>query len=403
MHGEESARLEQELTEVNRQLSDIESAHAEALERIHELESALANEGSEQAAEIRAALAAGNFSKADTLLAGIEDEEQGAVERTAEASYQRGIIAMLQVRWKDAATHFDRAARLGPTYERLNKAGDFAVRMANYETASHHLEKLLGLSRLAYGEKSSETAAALNNYAVNLRAIGRYGEAEQMFREVSEIGREILDDGHPDRAIQLNNLGNVLQDMGRYDEAERLYREALDTTGKTSGVMNPDYAVRLNNLASLLRITGGYAEAERLLRQALDITRQTLGDKHPDYGTCLNNLGSLLVGTGRHDDAESLFRESADIMRQNVGEKHPDYATGLNNLANALGRAGRLEEAEVLCGQALQIFRETLGDGHPNTIAAAGGYAELLRARCPGSRKLVELESAFGEALGRMW
>ena len=60
---------------------------------------------------------------------------------------------------------------------------------------------------------------------------------------------------------RLNNLATLLQDMGRYAEAEPLFREAIEIDKATIGEEHPDYAIRLNNLASLLRDMGKPEEA----------------------------------------------------------------------------------------------------------------------------------------------
>ncbi len=68
--------------------------------------------------------------------------------------------------------------------------------------------------------------------------------------------------------------------MGRYGEAEPLYRQALEIEAETLGTAHPDYAIDLNNLASLLQELGRHAEAEPLYAQALEILRTTIGPDH---------------------------------------------------------------------------------------------------------------------------
>ena len=134
----------------------------------------------------------GDFSLADALLAAIEDRADVEIARAAEAAFQRGQIAATQIKWGEAAAHFDKAARLDPVYNHLNQAGAFAWRAGRYATALRHLEGLLALSLREYGEGSSETATALNSLANLLGAMGRYEEAEPLYRQALEIGRETL-------------------------------------------------------------------------------------------------------------------------------------------------------------------------------------------------------------------
>ena len=403
-HGEERIRLANENAEIARQLADVQAAYAERQERIDELEASLARFSNDVdddlLAEVRTALEAGDFSKADALLAAIEARADVAVTRAAEAAFQRGQIAATQIRWGEATAHFDKAARLDPVYDHLKQAGIFARRAGRYATALRHLEDLLELSRREYGEGSPKTAAALNNLANLLNDMDRRREAEQFYRQALEIGRETLGEGHPAYANWLNNLATLLRDTDRYAEAEQLYRQALEIGRETLGQGHPAYATRLNNLATLLRDTDRYAEAEQLYRQALEISRETLGQGHPAYATRLNNLAGLLGDAGRYEEAEPLFRQALEIGRETLGQGHPAYATRLNNLAGLLATEGRYEEAEPLFRQALEVFRAALGDDHASTWRAAGNYARFLRKWFHDSPALAELRAAFGENVG---
>ena len=359
--------------------------------------------------------------------------------RAAEAAFQRGKIAATQIRWDEAATHFDKAARLDPTYVHLNEAGIFAERAARHKTALRNFEELLKLSRREYGDRSPKTATVFNNLASVLQATGRYAEAEPLHRQALEIRRKALGEAHPDYATSLHNLAGVLQATGKYAEAESLYRQALEICRKALGEVHPDYAMDLNNLASVLQATGRYAEAEPLHRQALGIRRKALGEAHPDYAMDLNNLASLQKATGKYTEAEPLYRQALEICRKALGEAHPSYAVVLNNLAGVLQATSRYAEAEPLYRQALEIRRKalgeehpdyaislhnlasllkatsqyaeaeplyqqaveivraSLGDDHPNTRRLAGNYVRLLRAQFPDHPALAELNAVFGE------
>ena len=445
-HGEERIRLENENTEITRQLADVQSAYAERQELIGELEASLArlstNVDDDGLADARAALEAGDLSKADALLAAIEARADVAVARAAEVAFRRGQIAATQIRWGEAAAHFDKAARLDPVYDHLKQAGGFARRSGRYETALRHLRDLLDITRREYGEGSPKTGTALGSFANLLTDMGRYEEAEPLYRRALEVGRETLDElhpdyaarlnnlanllvntgryeeaeqlyrqalelgrvtlgeGHPDYAIRLNNLANLLVSTGRYEEAEPLYRRALEVGGMTLGEEHPEHATRLSNLATLLAATGRHGEAEPLFRQAVEIGRETLGERHPEYATRLNNLGSLLKDMRRHEEAKTLFRQALEISRETLGEGHPGYAIRLNNLAGVLATTGRFQEAETLYREALEVFRAALGDDHARTRRIAKNYARLLRARFPDSAALAQLRVEFGEDVG---
>ncbi len=333
----ERTRLEAEKAEIARRLADIEGALAERDAKIRNLEALLLEAGSavsvERLQEAREALSKGDFSKADDLFAEIEASAQAAVQSTARAAYGRGEIAEEEIRWADAAAHFARAAGLDPTYDSLFKAREFAWRAGDYARAAGFGAKLIRLARKEFGEESTELATALNAHAQTVHALGRYADAEPLFRQALEIDAKTIGTKHPDHAINLNNLASLLQDMGRYDEAEPLYRQALEIGAKTIGTAHPDYATRLNNLAVLLKNMGRHDEAEPLYRKALEITGDSLGKAHPSYATRLNNLALMLANMGRYNEAGPLYVEALEILQAKLGPDHPNTKQGEANYA----------------------------------------------------------------------
>ncbi|NRB20739.1 MAG: tetratricopeptide repeat protein, partial [Rhodobacteraceae bacterium] len=84
-------------------------------------------------------------------------------------------------------------------------------------------------------------------------------------------------------------------ELGRYVEAEPLFRQALEIDRKTLGTDHPDYAIHLNNLGTLLSKTGQYGEAEPLCCEALAVLEAALGAEHPHTVTARGNLETLLA------------------------------------------------------------------------------------------------------------
>ena len=94
------------------------------------------------------------------------------------------------------------------------------------------------------------------------------------------------------------NLGGLLKDMGRYGEAEPLYRQALEIGEKTIGKAHPQFAKLLNNLARLLQAMGRYEEADPNFLEALEISIATLGPDHPDTKKMEVNYAAFLKQRG---------------------------------------------------------------------------------------------------------
>ena len=331
----EQDQLRARIAELERQLSEPETALKEAQAKINDLEARLSREANtldpEKLASARAALEKGDFSLADDLFAEIEARTELEVQQAARAVFGRGEVAEAEIRWADAAAHYAKAARLDPNYETLIKASDYFERAGEYEAAARHSEDLVALARKE--ETQERLARALNEHAINQSALGRFAEAEGLYREALEIDRSTIGEGHPDYATRLNNLANVVQAQGRFGEAEGLYREALEIDRATIGEGHPEYAKHLNNLAGLVQAQGRFAEAEGLYREALEIDRATIGEGHPDHAARLANLGSLLRDQGQHDEARRMLTQALEVFRATLPADHPNIAAAEGHLA----------------------------------------------------------------------
>jgi tetratricopeptide (TPR) repeat protein len=246
----------------------------------------------------------------------------------------------------------------------------------NYELQINYAEAERYYKRAAVND--DENTLYLDAHARILKTLGRYAEAEPLYRRALAIDEKALGLKHPDVATSLNNLAGLLYKQGKYVEAEPLYRRALAIGEKTLGPDHPAVATRLNNLAGLLEAQGKYVEAEPLYRRALAIGEKTLGTDHPDVATWLNNLAGLLRAQGKYVEAEPLYRRALAIGEKTLGTDHPAVATRLNNLAGLLEAQGKYVEAEPLCRRALAIYEIALGSGHPNTIQIRNNLNVLL-------------------------
>ena len=387
--------LQQRLDELTRRFADPEAAFAQYQSTITDLEAKLTRRGNEiggdRANEAKAALERGDFTLAKSLFEEIAARAQPEVIASSDASYALGQIAETEIRWHDAAAHYAQAARLNPGFDALRKASRFAERSGDYATAATHSAALLALAT-SQGD-AVRLSQALNEHAINLRALGQFEAAEALYRQALEIDAKTTGTAHPAYATHLNNLAGVVQARGRYPEAEMLFLKALEIGAKTIGTTHPDYGTNLNNLALVIKAQGRLPEAETLYRQAAEISANSIGTAHPAYATRLNNLAGVVQAQGRFPEAEMLLRKALEIDAKSVGTAHPDYATDLSNLAGVVQARGRDSEAETLYRQAITILRGRLGDAHPTTRQVAQNLLTLLETHNPTASDLPALRA----------
>ena len=137
-------------------------------------------------------------------------------------------------------------------------------------------------------------------------------------------------------------LATELKAQGKYDEAEALCRKALEVALETHGNRHPRTLISISSLGLLLHAKGDLAAAEPLCREALEARRKTLSDRHPDTLTSINNLGMLLQAKGDLAAAVPLCREALEARRETLGNRHPDTLSSINNLGGLLKAKGDL-------------------------------------------------------------
>jgi hypothetical protein len=89
----------------------------------------------------------------------------------------------------------------------LSKDGKYAL-------AEVAARRSVPLARLRTGEVSENHAAAVSQFANCLRNLGKYYEAEGLYRLGLEIDRVTIGEAHPDYATGLNNLARAVQARG---------------------------------------------------------------------------------------------------------------------------------------------------------------------------------------------
>ena len=157
--------------------------------------------------------------------------------------------------------------------------------------------------------------------------------------------------------------------MGRYAEAEPLYRRSLEIDEKEFGPNHTEVAADLNNLAILYKAMGRYSDAEPLYRRALEITEKLLGRDHSEVAKGLNNLATLYTVMGRYADAEPLARRSLEIM-EHLGPDHPEVAMVGSTWRPCTGPWAVTPRPSCSLGGAWRSWRSTWGPTTPTWLSS---------------------------------
>lgn len=151
----------------------------------------------------------------------------------------------------------------------------------NFEAAKRTYEELI-----AAGYKNE---TVLNGYALSLKSLGMFSDAEDVLRELVET--------HPRFIGGIYNLANLLLSRGKANEALPLFEKALNA--------QPNNIDVVRNMATAQQMLGKVTEGIKLLTDTLQ--------RHSNDSGALNNLGNLYRQSGDLERAKSVLEKAIEM------------------------------------------------------------------------------------------
>src|SRR5208337_1605736 len=214
-------------------------------------------------------------------------------------------------------------------YDELFDAG-------SYDAALAEARKFEAAARARNGTQHESYAGALYLEARALYVLGKYPEAEKLYK----LALPIFEKAKPtapsirDLAKTLIGLGRVYEHEGRYAEAQTTQKRALSIVESAPDSDQMVVSEAIEDLGNASYGEGRYAEAEDYFKRALAI-REKGSDpiSQRAVSQTLNLIANVYLRTGRFSEAEPLLKRAIDIQEKIAGPSHPDVAKSLTNLA----------------------------------------------------------------------
>jgi tetratricopeptide (TPR) repeat protein len=302
-----------------------------------------------------------------------------------------------------------------------NMLGAAYLGLGKYKKAELLYDEILQIVQNELEEDSWLLSYIKRNLAISYLCQGRYGEAEQGFKELIRMKIGTKDLGPADYSLKMS-LGATYIKQGRYGEAEKLLKDALKEIRQQRGYRHSQTLGCMLSLSKLHIEQEHYYEAEVLLQEALPFARekkgseqqstlnlmnayavlhtkkvkydqaeklfnevlkgrqQELGDHHPKTLQTFNDYGVLRREQQQYNEAESLLRQALDGRQRKLGRDHPACFESMHELAVLYKEQERYEEAETYLLKAIEGRRLKLGDVHPHTIESINNLIDLYKA-----------------------
>ena len=314
------------------------------------------------------------------------------------AAAQQNDVAVAQKRFQDLYAAGDYSAALAEAQKNeaaakrggtnnfayvsaLNDLARAHQALGRYGEAAGMFKQVLGTLQKNLPPGDARLAQPLANLATVYLLQANSVEAEKLYKQALEISTKAQGGSNQNVALLMSNLADVYKAQARYDQAEAQYKRALDMAEKTAGPSSLLVALILNNLTKVYEDQSRFAEVEEASRRALAIRENALGPNHPDVAASVNNLAHVYERLGRYAEADKLFQRSIEIWEKALGPKHPYLATSLLNLASVYADEDRFDEAEALYKRALGIREAAFGPNHSDVATVLNNLAAIYEAQ----------------------
>ncbi len=260
------------------------------------------------------------------------------------------------------------------------------------------------------GKESPDTIAAINSFALSIKARTDFEKANDILPEMTlewtlqsirhksnykyalrlvietMKGEEIkFQKPMAQKDIKTLDTVSILASLAQtdedYDFFEGFFKEMRCKMESTLGGHAEETLNCIMGLARILHSRGDYSTAEKLYRDVLE-ERERNRDwtNHPRTLEVQNNLATLLNDKGQYQDAEKIYRLLLDSYNDIMGPDHPKTIDTAYHLSKSLESQGKYAEAAYITSTILDVKERILGKKHIGTISTVRKLAQIFYA-----------------------
>ncbi|MER6529922.1 HEXXH motif-containing putative peptide modification protein [Streptomyces sp. NPDC001508] len=293
--------------------------------------------------------------------------------------------------WRAIAPHGAAALLLLSAYERsLDDETDAALVIAATEpavgTAEYHiyvgmygeavteLESACEITARLLGDEHAATIAARLQLARALREKGDLAEADELYRDLTDMGQRSLPDAHPYLQSARTGRARTLQELGRYEAAEAELQAALTMRRRNPAAGERGILRIQRDLARLAHKRGHLRKAVSELRDVRRLTLDLAGETDLDTLAVGVSLARALRDAGHTEEAESVAEDVVCAHLKVLPPDHPYVLAARHERARMIrdheSEPESLERARDEFTEIWRINERQFGPDHPDTIAA---------------------------------
>lgn len=293
----------------------------------------------------------GHFDEGASDLAMLFDQTLGnKLAPTAEVFYLKGVLSERRLLWADAATNYEIALQIRPTYlDAMIRAGSAMTQIQEYEAAqvlynsadqiARNLADESTTYRIANGRQNLE-----RRYGAFLLEVGRKEAADEHFQKALMIisSMEALTPPNKDITKERNARYRTFWEWRRYDEATAEVRALAEESGEVS--YQEDLAAILLEKSDTLSLQEALSILERLKAEG----------KASGFAIASLAEASGLVKIANDQRADVLNLLSRTIVAERSAEPDPYLYYAKAVLCRSMGRK---DDATIALDEAINRER----------------------------------------------
>ena len=236
------------------------------------------------------------------------------------------------------------------------------------------LQQALSTSKIKFGDTHDLTLVLMSNLAALFKRKGDILKAEELYKIVL-LQRKTNKNNILQHQTALNNLAAVLQEQSKFGEAEELYMKVLNLGLDSNHVVidvqaihtlsvddfkteKPEMMLKtLNNLGTLCELQKKMGQAKtfyELVIKVVDNSDKDLTEKETMLCKVRGNLGKCCYRMGNFDAAQKYLKEALKQQTKLYGKNHRNSIATVSYLGEVLMQAKQFEQAYPLMLEQLE-------------------------------------------------
>jgi CHAT domain-containing protein len=234
----------------------------------------------------------------------------------------------------------------------------------------------------------------------------RYTNAENYYKEIVDIRKELYGEHSPEYHLARINLADFYLDFtNNIEEAGKIFQESYaNVLSKEIGSWHKDHLNILNHLAKYYEVTDNYRLANSTLDKALEVSRHKYDDKDPEYARELDYIAQLEIKVGQYERAEEHINKSLKILEEfrKEDKRIGSYIHAIETQAKLFGIKGMFDEAEDNLDRSRKLISKadvSLGSEVSSAEELAALFIQLGRfssAEDILDKQIPDLENLYG-------